>query len=128
MLFIQKEEQLTIDGFPTAVYYDECGQECMLCTNAGTIWFATFFEKATIKIKSCHSPFFDISAVDFKYVPPQQFQIDNEGKSQLYSFDQNYMIGSTGRDGIIKLWNMYDSEFQLQFNVPKEECVALTMH
>jgi hypothetical protein len=26
-------------------------------------------------------------------------------------FDQNYLVASSGEDGVIKLWNMYDSEF-----------------
>jgi WD40 repeat protein len=38
------------------------------------------------------------------------------------------MIASAGKDGVIKLWTMYDSEFFLQFIVPKEECVAIAMH
>jgi hypothetical protein len=38
------------------------------------------------------------------------------------------MIASSGKDGIIKLWNMYDFDFLLQFIVPKEECVCLAMH
>ena len=38
------------------------------------------------------------------------------------------MIATAGKDGVIKLWTMYDSEFLLQFIVPKEECVAIAMH
>jgi len=38
------------------------------------------------------------------------------------------MVGSTGKDGVVKLWNMFDFEFHLQFSVPKEECVAIAMH
>mmetsp|Transcript_13826 Transcript_13826/g.13487 ORF Transcript_13826/g.13487 Transcript_13826/m.13487 type:complete len:123 (+) Transcript_13826:173-541(+) len=38
------------------------------------------------------------------------------------------MIGTSGTDGILKLWNLFDLEFQLQFIVPKEECVSIAMH
>ena len=38
------------------------------------------------------------------------------------------MIATAGGDGVLKLWTMYDSEFLLQFIVPKEECVSLAMH
>jgi WD40 repeat protein len=38
------------------------------------------------------------------------------------------MVASSGKDGVIKLWNMFDMEFQLQFIVPKEECITITMH
>jgi WD40 repeat protein len=38
------------------------------------------------------------------------------------------MIGSSGTDGIIKVWNMYDMEHCLNFIVPKEECLSIAMH
>jgi WD40 repeat protein len=46
----------------------------------------------------------------------------------MLEFDQNYLVATSGKDGIIKLWNLYDSEFVLQFIVPKEKCVAISMH
>jgi WD40 repeat protein len=38
------------------------------------------------------------------------------------------MIATSSGDGVIKLWNMYDSEFVLQFIVPKEQCTCIAMH
>jgi hypothetical protein len=38
------------------------------------------------------------------------------------------MIATSSGDGVIKCWNMFDSEFVLQFIVPKEECAAIAMH
>jgi WD40 repeat protein len=38
------------------------------------------------------------------------------------------MVASSGKDGTIKVWNLFDTEFILQFIVPKEECVAIAMH
>jgi WD40 repeat protein len=46
----------------------------------------------------------------------------------LYEFDQNYMVGTSGTDGVIKVWNMYDLEHCLNFIVPKEECLCIAMH
>ncbi len=37
-------------------------------------------------------------------------------------------MATSGSDGILKLWNMFDLEFNFQFMVPKEECTALAMH
>lgn len=37
-------------------------------------------------------------------------------------------MGSSGSDGIIKIWSMYDLEHQLNFIVPKETCIAIAMH
>jgi WD40 repeat protein len=38
------------------------------------------------------------------------------------------MIATSSADGVIKCWNMYDSEFVLQFIVPKEQCCTIAMH
>ena len=43
---------------------------------------------------------------------------EGTGNSGLYEFDQNYLIGSSGKDGMIKVWNMYDLEHCLNFMVP----------
>jgi hypothetical protein len=37
-------------------------------------------------------------------------------------------VGSTGTDGVIKVWSMYDLEHNLNFMVPMEQCRALAMH
>eukprot|EP00347_Sterkiella_histriomuscorum_P023802 403333335 len=125
--FLDKEIKLTLDGFPRGVCYEESGNECMISSSAGTIWLMSWTEMATVKLKSCHNPKYQINSMDYKYIPPSQFQIYQE-QEEFYQFDQNYMIASGGKDGIIKLWNMFDCEFHLQFIVPKEECVAIAMH
>jgi len=47
---------LTLDGFPRGVCYEESGNECMISSSAGTIWFMSWIEMATVKLKSCHNP------------------------------------------------------------------------
>jgi hypothetical protein len=37
-------------------------------------------------------------------------------------------VGSSGQDGIVKLWQMYDMDHVVNFIVPKEECVVIAMH
>lgn len=99
-----------------------------MASAAGTIWFLSWPEMQTVKLKSCHSPLSKINTSDYKYIPPSQFQIYQD-QDEFYQFDQNYIIASSGgQDGIIKLWNMFDQEFHVQFIVPKEECVAIAMH
>ena len=71
--FCSKERTLTLDGFPQGTSYDEGCNEAMVSTSSGTIWFLSWTENATIKIKSCHSPQHAISSIDFKYLPPSQF-------------------------------------------------------
>lgn len=71
--FLNKEKNLTIDGYPQAVCYDEAGSECMISTSSGTIWYVSWVEMATIRLKSCHSPLSEIKCADFKYIPPSQF-------------------------------------------------------
>jgi len=39
-----------------------------------------------------------------------------------------YHLASSSKDGIIKLTNIFDSELQMQFCVPKEECTSMVLH
>jgi hypothetical protein len=64
-------------------------------------------------------------------VTPNQFQPEQqrrEDASGMYEFDQNYMVASAGKDGVIKVWNMFDLEHIINFIVPKEECLAIACH
>ena len=99
----------------------------MALSTSGSIWYLSFIEKITLKLKSCHNPKKNISCLDFKYISPNEFNIEEE-QDQVYTFDQNYQVTSASNDGIVKLWNMFDLEFQQQFIVPKEECLFITMH
>jgi hypothetical protein len=53
--------------------YEESCNECMITSSSGSIWFLSWIENATIKLKSTHSPLHQINCADFKYVPPSQF-------------------------------------------------------
>ena len=54
---------------------DENGLEAIVSTTSGTIWFISWAERATIKVKSTHSPLHMIRSAEFKYIPPGQMQI-----------------------------------------------------
>ena len=68
--FLDKEQTLTLDGFVQATSYEEACTECILSTSSGTLWYLSWADTATIKIKSCHSPTVAIGASDFKYLSP----------------------------------------------------------
>lgn len=125
--FAGKEKLLTLDGFPSSSSYDVTAAEGIFVSSNNSFWLVNFIEGVTVKIKSCHAPTSDLRAVDFKYVSPNEFK-PAETSDQGYTFDQNYLVGSTGRDGMVKLWNMYDMDHCLNFIVPKEECTAIAMH
>lgn len=38
------------------------------------------------------------------------------------------MIASSGADGAVKTWNMFDQEHICNFTIPKEQCVAIAAH
>jgi hypothetical protein len=71
-MFAEKEKTLSLDGFPSAVYSEptSCGNELMATSTAGTLWYASWTEMATIKIKACHSPNQSMNFCEFKYLPP----------------------------------------------------------
>ena len=92
--FLDKEQTLTLDGSTQATSYEEACCESLLTTSSGTLWYLSWADNATIKIKSCHSPHYPINTADFKYLPPSQFQL--EPGQDLHQFDQNYLIASSG--------------------------------
>jgi len=67
------ESTLTLDGSVVGIHHDEVGNEAILSTTAGTIWFASWPEQATLKLKSTHCPTSEINCFEFKYLPPGQF-------------------------------------------------------
>lgn len=67
---MSKEVNLNLDGYPSATSYDEGCSDFISSTTSGSLWFCSWDDMATIKLKSCHSPHFDIKSSDFKYLPP----------------------------------------------------------
>lgn len=127
--FAGPEQVLALDGYPSASEYDSTAAEAIFVSTNGTFWLFNFLEGLTIKLKSCHSPDYPLVSADFKYVSPNQFQPEPSATNAgLYEFDQNYLVGSSGTDGIIKVWNLYDMEHCMNFMVPKEECLSIAMH
>lgn len=129
--FAAKPTALLLDGYPSASDFNDTACEAIVATTNGSFWLCNFLEGLTVKLKSCHCPDYSMQAVDFKYVSPGQFQPTQsrrDDRSGLYEFDQNYVIASAGKDGVIKVWNMFDLEHCLNFIVPKEECLCIAAH
>jgi len=122
-------KQLSLDGFPSASSYDETAAEAIVISTNGSFWLVNFIEELTVKIKSCHDPISKLNAIDFKYVTPNEFTpAQQTQRGNHYEFDQNYYVGSTGVDGTVKIWSLCDLEHQVNFLVPKEECLSIAMH
>ena len=121
------EFTLSIDGLIISSTFDQTGNQMIALSSTGSIWYLSWIEQATLRLKSCHNPQNMICCADFKYVSPSEFNIQKE-QDQLYSFDQNYQISTASSDGQMKLWNMHDLEYSQQFIVPKEECIYIAMH
>lgn len=129
--FSGPETKLQLDGFPSASFYDSSATEALFISSNGSFWLFNFVEQLTVKLKSCHDPSSSLSSLDFKYVTPNQFTPEQQmaaGTNNLYEFDQNYLVGSTGKDGAVKVWNLFDLEHNVNFIVPKEQCLCVAMH
>ena len=86
--FAGQEQVLSLDGFPSASQYDETAAEAIFISTNGTFWLFNFLEGLTIKLKSCHSPEHPVSAVEFKYVSPNEFHPEpSTTNAGLYEFD-----------------------------------------
>ena len=49
----------------------------MTLSTSGSIWYLNWIENATLRLKACHSPNHTICAADFKYVSPNEFQLED---------------------------------------------------
>jgi len=96
--FIGKETTLSIDGDAKASSYDDTGNQIIVLSTSGSIWYLNWIEDATIRLKSCHNPYKQILCADYKYVSPNEFQIEEE-QDQVYTFDQNYQVTTASSDG-----------------------------
>jgi hypothetical protein len=72
--FAGKEKTITLDGYPSASFYDSTAAEAIFISNNNSIWLANFIESLTVKLKSCHEPTSELSAIEYKYVSPNEFQ------------------------------------------------------
>ena len=61
----------------------------MILSTSGSIWYLSWIENVTLRLKYCHNPLKSITCADFKYVSPSEFEISEE-QDQFYTFDQNY--------------------------------------
>ena len=78
--------------------YDGTGNQIIVLSTSGSIWYLNWIEDATLRLKSCHNPSKPILCADYKYVSPNEFQIEEE-QDQVYTFDQNYQITTASSDG-----------------------------
>ena len=60
-----------------------------MLSTSGSIWYLSWIENVTLRLKYCHNPQEKIRCADFKYVSPSEFNISEE-QDQHYTFDQNY--------------------------------------
>lgn len=58
----------------------------MALSTSGSIWYMNWIEDATLRLKSTHQPTSEINAADFKYVSPNEIQIEEEQDGR-YTFD-----------------------------------------
>lgn len=87
--FMGVEHTLSIDGNFKSTFYNDTGNQFMALSTSGSVWYLSWIENCTLRLKYCHNPQERISCADFKYVPPSEFMIQDEQDS-LYTFDQNY--------------------------------------
>lgn len=55
-LFVGKETTLSIDGDVKASSYDDIGNQMIVLSTSGSMWYLNWVEHVTIRLKSCHNP------------------------------------------------------------------------
>lgn len=54
--FIGIESKLTIDGNFKSTFYDDTGNQIIVLSSSGSIWYLSWIDNATLRLKSCHNP------------------------------------------------------------------------
>jgi len=55
-LFMGEETTLSIDGTVRASSYDETGNQMIVLSSSGSIWYLHWLDNLTLRLKSCHNP------------------------------------------------------------------------
>lgn len=84
---------LLLDGYCTSLSFEYLGNEGLVATHKGTIWYINWTESATIRIITGHT-------------------------KEITSLYANSLILTSGRDGTIRVWDETDQEQKMQFIVP----------
>jgi hypothetical protein len=57
-----------LDGVPSASFYNKLADNAFYLSQNGSFWYVSFTELAAVKLKSSHTPQFQMTkAIDFKY-------------------------------------------------------------
>ena len=73
--FMGVESKLSIDGNVKSSFYDDTGSQQFLLSTSGSIWYLSWIENVTLRLKYCHNPQQRVRCADFKYVSPSEFSI-----------------------------------------------------
>jgi WD40 repeat protein len=84
---------LLLDGYSTSLSFDHLGNEGLVATHKGTIWYINWLESATIRIVSGHV-------------------------KEITSLYADSVIVTSAKDGTIRVWDETDQEQKMQFIVP----------
>jgi len=71
--FSVPDKTVVLDGNPSASFYDKSAEQAFFLSHNGSFWYVSLQEVAAVKLKSSHTPHFEMSkAIDFKYVEPKE--------------------------------------------------------
>jgi hypothetical protein len=84
--FIGVEKTLQLDGNVKSSSYNDTGHCLIVLSTSGSIWYLSWIENCTLRLKYCHNPVEKVCSSDFKYVSPSEFNITDD-QDQHYTFD-----------------------------------------
>lgn len=99
----EKPDSLLLESFALNMWLEDPGDEGLVCTAGGTIWYINWVERATVRIVNSHSA--PVTAL----------------ASMTY-------VASASEDGSIRVWNSQLTEQLLQFMLPNHVCRTLDFH
>ena len=76
--FMGVQSTLSIDGNVKSSSYDDTGNQAIVLSTSGSMWYLSWIESVTLRLKYCHNPQHSVNSAEFKYVAPGEFTIEKE--------------------------------------------------
>lgn len=113
---MKRTEAMKLDGVPIALAFDDKGNEGLIGTSAGSIWFMDWSERLSVRICAGHIPRADSAFLRTKYYPGP-----GEGPPK-------HMLASSTADRVVKLWNAETYDLLLQIAINNEGSLSIAFH
>ena len=113
---MKKVEVMELDGIPISISFNYKGNEGLIGTSIGSIWYMDWNEHLSVRICSGH-----ISDTESRFLKSKYYPGSSESNPK-------YILASSTTDCSVKLWNTDTYDQFLKIAINNEECLSIAFH